>query len=168
MTSRKPIGLSYVEKKKKEIDKKEKFYLDEDKKDFIYYYPVFSEQKIDNLIVELMEVIKECKERSLNYLTNDAEILQYCEFLIIKHFTSLSNELEGKTLEVHLETMSKMYDSRMLDMFMNDMFDELEKHRVFDKLNNVEKLAELYIAEINKTMENVQSDVVKKKINTIL
>lgn len=168
-TKNKPIGLSFIDQKVKNANKKEKFYLDENKENFIHYFPIFSKKKIDDLLTELMTTIQYCKSNNLEYLSNDAEILQYTNFLIIKYFTSLHTELKDKSFEIHIDTLEKLYDSEMYDLFLAEMFNDEQLTKVIDKLYEVNELANKYekvLKEQKLILDNkIQNKVLKNKLS---
>lgn len=168
MTKKKPVGLSFIDKKVKELSKVEKYYLDVENNEFINYSPTFTEDKIDDIITELVLSIEECKQKGIDFLRNDSEILKYAHFLIIKHFTSLKNELEKKSIEVHIEALSKLYNMGWFTLFISDMFDEVEVQKVIDKIHKVDEMAKLLKSELDLkrkiVQENTTNDFMKEKI----
>lgn len=167
MVKNKPITLSFVDKKVKELNKMEKYYIDADNVDFINYYPKFANDKIEKLLMQLAESVKYCRDNNLEFLKSDVDIIKYTSFLIIKHFTSLNNELEDKSFEVHVDTLDKLHKSGLYELFIEDMFDELEIQKVIDKLTNITNLHKKHTDDINSKREfienNVQNEELKKK-----
>lgn len=154
-----PVGLSYIDQQEKDVNRKEKYFFNKEQEKFIYYYPSFGKNKCDEVIIELASTINFCKENNLNYLKNDADVLQYTHFLIIKHFSSLHDELNDKAFEVHVETLSKLYDTGMYDIFFNEIFDEDEVQKLIDQLISIEDLANKYVKEIQYQKDNISKNV---------
>lgn len=162
------IGLSYINQKEENVNRKEKYFFNKENEEFIYYFPIFSKNKRDELIVELASSINYCKENNLDYLKNDADILQYTYFLVIKHFTSLYDELKDKSFEVHIETLSKLYDTEIYDLFFKEVFDEVEVQKVIDQLYSIEDLVDKYVKALQNKKDyisnNVGTKILKDKV----
>lgn len=148
------LKLSDIQKQVSELDKIEKFYLDKENDQFIYYYPKFSEDKINEIFEELISTGEHCKENKLDKLQTDDEVTDYLQFLIIKHFTSLKEELENKSFDTHYETMKALKKNGLHRVFLDHMFDSDEVIKVLDRKNEVEKLAELVMIELEKDERN--------------
>lgn len=169
MTNKKPtqFKLKDIQAQAKELTKVSKFYLDKEETSFINYYPKFSKKKSHDLFVELSDTIKKLEELKLDFPSNDLELIQYVQFLIIKHFTSLKSELNGKSIEVHIETMIKLLETGLFERFFSEMFDMAEVH---DLLEDLDKKAELGLELIRikeesnaELAEKLKSDVLKNK-----
>lgn len=156
------LKLSEVKKRIEELHKKQKFYLDKENDEFIYYYPKFSEKKINELLDELLITIKYCQENKLDKLKDEDKILQYLQFLIIKHFTSLKDELDNKPFNIHLETKESLEESGLYRIFLDHMFDPSEVHDVLDRFNDIVKLGADIINELEKESEDKNLKVVDK------
>lgn len=142
MTNTKAFGISHINKQAKEINKMSRYYSSIDNGEtHIDYYPFFSNSKIDELLTELIMSTNECKEKGLDYLRNDEEIIMYAYFLIIKHFTALKKQLDKKTIEFHFTVLNNLYDKGYYEEFINEMFDENEVQKVIDKMHNLEEFA---------------------------
>lgn len=148
-----PIGLSFINEKTEELNKQKKFYFDKEKDEFIFYYPTFSQSKKDELFVELIETIDDYQKKNIAFLANDFELIRYTEFLIFKHFSSLKDELDGQSYEIHKETADKMYATGLHRVFKELIFDEQEINKVIEQLYSISGLAEKMLVEFNKHNE---------------
>lgn len=148
------LKLSDIQKQVAELDKIEKFYLDKENDQFIYYHPKFAEDKINEIFEELITTGEYCKENKLDKLQTDDEVTEYLQFLIIKHFTSLKDELENKSFDTHYETMKALEKNGLHRVFLDHMFDSVEVIKVLDRKNEVEKLGELVMIELEKDERN--------------
>lgn len=155
------LKLKHIESKVKELAKRDKFYIDKEKTQFIYYYPKFSKTKVQELFVDLNESIEYVAKNDLPFPANDLEVMQYTQFLIIKHFTSLKAELQNKSYEVHIETMYKLIETGLFERFMNEMFDLAE---VYDLLDELDKLAQVGLELVN--LEKAQQEELKEKLQS--
>jgi len=134
------LTLSDIQKQVAELDKKEKFYLDKENDQFIYYFPKFSEDKINEVFEELLNTGKYCEESKLDKLSTYDKAMEYLQFLIIKHFTSLKDELKD--------------EKGLHRVFLDHMFDSAEVIKVLERKNEVEKLGELVLLELEKDERN--------------
>ncbi len=157
------LKLAEVKKRVQELHKKQKFYLDKENDEFIYYYPKFSEKKINELLDELLITIKYCQENKLDKLNDDDRTLQYLQFLIIKHFTSLKEELDNKSFDIHFETKESLEETGLYRIFLDHMFDPSEVHDVLDRFNDIIKLG----ADILNELEKESEDKNLKVVNTL-
>lgn len=148
------LKLSDIQKQVAELDKIEKFYLDKENDQFIYYHPKFAEDKINEIFEELISTGEYCKENKLELLQTDDKVIEYLQFLIIKHFTSLKDELENKSLDTHYKTMKALEKNGLHRVFLDHMFDSAEVIKVLDRKNEVEKLGELVMIELEKDERN--------------
>lgn len=160
------LKLSEVKKRVKELEKKEKFYLDKENDEYIYYYPKFSDTKINELIEELYKSITYCQENNLDNLNTDEEIARYLLFLIIKHFTSFKSEVDNKPFDTHYASMEMLEEVGLYRIFLNYMFDPAEVNKVLDRKNEIEKLGETLIAELEKNSLNEELDKLQV-VNTL-
>ncbi|QIC46292.1 hypothetical protein GAG94_03605 [Lysinibacillus sphaericus] len=148
------LTLSDIQKQVAELDKKEKFYIDKENDQFIYYYPKFSEDKINDIFEELISTSKYCKENKISKLQKDDQVTEYLQFLIIKHFTSLNDELGNESFDTHYRTMKALGKNGLHRVFLDHMFDSAEVIKVLKRKNEVEKLAELVLLELEKDERN--------------
>lgn len=144
------LKLSDIQKQVSELDKIEKFYLDKENDQFIYYNPKFAEDKINEVFEELISTGEYCKENKLDKLSTYDKAMEYLQFLIIKHFTSLKDELENKSFDTHYETMKALEKNGLHRVFLDHMFNSAEVIKVLERKNEVEKLGELVMIELEK------------------
>lgn len=151
-----------------EMDKIEKLYLDKENDKFITYYPKFSDDKINELFQDLNNTIIHCKEIDSKLLENDAQEAEYLQFLIVKHFTSLKDELDDKSVDVHFETKKALEKSGLQRLLLDHVFDSNEIHKILDRRNDLIKLIENIVYELERNPQNKDKDklqVVDKLVN---
>ena len=169
MTNKKAtqFKLKDVQARAKELEKREKYYLDKEKTQFIYYYPKFNKKKVHELFVDLTETIQYVNKNGIPFPSNDLELIQYTQFLIIKHFTSLHGELKNKSFDVHIETMTKLLETGLFDKFIQDMFDQAEIFELLDNLNTMTEMGLEFMKQEQDTRElltdKLQSSLLQKK-----
>lgn len=154
------LKLATVKKRIEELHKKQKFYLDKENDEFIYFYPKFSEKKINEALEELFITITYCQENKLDKLKDDNQILQYLQFLIIKHFTSLKEELDNKPFDIHFTTKESLEETGLYRIFLDHMFDPAEVYEVLDRMNDVVKLGNDIAKELDKENKDKNLKVV--------
>lgn len=148
------LKLSDIQKQVAELDRIEKFYLDKENDQFIYYHPKFAEDKINEIFEELISTGEYCKENKLDKLSTYDKAMEYLQFLIIKHFTSLKDELENESFDTHYKTMKALEKKGLHRVFLDHMFDSAEVVKVLERKNEVEKLGELVMLELEKDERN--------------
>lgn len=147
------LKLADITKLANEMDKTEKFYLDKANDKYILYYPLFSDIKIDELLQELDETINHCKENDKR-LDNDEKCTKYLQFLIVKHFTSLKDELIDRSVDVHFETKSALEKSGLQRILLDHVLDSNEIHKVLDRRNALVNMVENLAHELEKELKN--------------
>lgn len=155
----KTVDTDFFTQRAKSANKKEVYHFDEEQGHNIIYFPKFSESKKDKLVVELVETIQYCIKNNIDYLKSDADMEQFTGYLIIKHFTSLFDTLSTWTVEKNIEYMNGLYDSGDFELFFDDIFSHDEVSKVFDKIKNVNKIADTYKKELNKQRSIIESKV---------
>ncbi|MGE7840762.1 hypothetical protein ACQKNX_08215 [Lysinibacillus sp. NPDC093712] len=162
------LKLSDVKQRVKELHKKQKFYLDKEDDVFIEYYPKFSEKKINQTLEELFITITYCQENEIDNLNSDDKIMQYLQFLVIKHFTSLKEELDKKPFDIHFKTKNELEETGLYRIFLDHMFDPAEVYEVLDRMNDVVKLGTDIANELERNPQNENLNnlkVVDKLVN---
>lgn len=155
------LSLVDVQKNADTLNKKQKFYIDQEQGKFIYFYPKFSKRKITILISELADTIEYVHQNKLDFFQNDHELNNYILFLIIKHFTDLQAELKDKPIETHFATMNQLVDIGWYEVFLTEMFTMNEISNVLDEINKRLTISFKYL-EIEKEFFNIlQSNVVE-------
>lgn len=167
MTKKKPQALSFLDSEIKELDSMKVYHLDIEKGKSLKYYPKFAENKIDEVLEELILSIAECKKNNIELLTNDDEILKYAHYLIIKHFTDMKDYLSEKDIYENIAYLDKFYKIGWFDLFIGDMFDEVEIQKVIDKVYKMAEFSKKHEKELAKKIQlieqNVKNETLKKK-----
>lgn len=161
----KPLTLSAIKQEVELLQETKQHNFTEDI--HIDYDVVFSYSKMDSLYEDLTSLSEEAKSKDIDYLTNDTEIIEFLQFLIVKHFTSLSSELNGKSLEVHIATMSEMYDRGWLNIVLDKLFDKSQIYTVYDrfyeKVDLITETLKLEKSTFNDLKVKVESEMLKNK-----
>lgn len=155
------LTLADIQKNADALNKKQKFYIDQEQGKFIYFYPKFSKRKITILIGDLANTIEYVQQNKLDFFQNDNEINNYILFLIIKHFTDLQTELKDKPIETHFATMNNLVDIGWYEVFLTKMFTMQEISNVLEEINKRLNISIQYL-EIEKEFFNIlQSNIVE-------
>jgi len=152
------LKLAQVKERVKELHKKQKFYLDKEDDVFVEYYPKFSEKKINQTLEELFLTITYCQDNKLDKLNSDDKIMQYLQFLIIKHFSSLKEELDKESFDIHFKTKDELEETGLYRIFLDHMFDPAEVYEVLDRMNDVVKLGADIANELERNPQNENKD----------
>lgn len=165
----KQIELSHIEKQNKEMSKLSSFTLDEEQNLQIKYHEKFGKDKIDELLTELYEKTNYAKENNLTYFQEDDFFLQYTHFLIIKHFTSLENEIPDD-LESQINIMEQIYNIGLFERLFDEVLPPDQVEKVIEKLEgfiinlaNVLEAQEKELAKMEKLIKN--KDVIHPLVN---
>jgi hypothetical protein len=100
------IKLTRIQEEMLAYNTKKKFYLTSD--EYIEMYTKFQNEKIKELILDLIDFINVSKKENIYEIKKDVDVIIVANFFIIKHFTSLYDELNGKSTEVHFATMMEL------------------------------------------------------------
>jgi len=163
----KEADLSFFAKKAEETQKLEKFYLDEEKTEYLEYYPIFGRDKRDNVIKELFKTIAEAEENNIEFFESFEQEDLYLNFLIIKHFVpKIYNLLEGKDIYAHIEALTAMYHSDYIAILINEMFDLKEVDKIMNQHTEAraraKKLSHMIEASLTQVNNTVQNQGLKK------
>lgn len=151
--------------KNKHANRKEKFYLDEDEFEYIEYNPVFSKSKRISLLQELLHTVQEQSEKQNQedskkdtmFFTNEMEIIQYINFLILKYFTSIGDMLANVDFEGHISVMKELTDLEFIEVFINEVFDVDQVSKVYNEYYLVKERLNTYLMDLEKQMQITQN-----------
>lgn len=133
----------------------------------IDYDVLFSYSKIDKLFEDLIKLIEEAKSKNIDYLKDDAQIVEFLQFLIVKHFTSLHDELDNQSLELHIAAMSEMYDRGWLTFILDKLLDKEQifvvADRFYKKVDMVKELSKIEKTAFEEFKNKVESEMFKAK-----
>jgi len=158
----KEADLSFFTKKAEETQKLEKFYLDEEKTEYLEYYPIFGRDKRDNVIKELFKTIVEAEEKNIDFFKTFEQEDLYLNFLIVKHFVpKFYSMLEGKDIPTHIEVMTALYQSDYIAILINEMFDLKEVDKIMNqhtearaRAKKISHMIEASLTHVNNTVQN--------------
>ena len=174
MAVKKDITLAKIKAKSKQLDKMEKYEIDEGEYagSTISFYPIFTEPKIEELLQEYQILIKEAEDKKIEL--SDQMTIHLLQFLTVKHFThfqySIPSELigEGKK-EGLLDWLEHFRKTGLYELIVNEIFLQSEVKKVFDRVTTVLG-ADLFIqgleGEIQKKSQAFR-DKFSKEVETI-
>ena len=142
MAAKKNLTLSSVKAKSKQVDKMEKYEIEEGEYagETISFYPIFSETKIEELLMEYQGLIKEAQDKELE-LSEQLNI-HLLQFLTIKHFTHFKKDMpsvligQGKK-EGILDWLEHFRKTGLYNLIIGEIFLQSEIKKVFDTLTSV-------------------------------
>jgi len=133
----------------------------------LYYAQKFGYDKIDELLIELAETYNFTVNTENVESMDDASVLKYLNFLIVKHFTNLQEATEGFDFYQNIEVSAKAYDKGWIKAVIDEL-DYIELSKVYDKFYEMvesgEQLMKLATKEQRKLIDTVQSDYLRKKL----
>lgn len=149
----KKLTLKQIQKEHKQLNKMASYVYDDANNITIKYYEQFSESKIDELLLDLYDSMKQAEDDGLDYFEDEARIVFFVHFLIIKHFTDFKNEIPNDFPTQHT-IMKQFYDKGIYYDLMNNMFDGNEVTKVIERV-------EEKVGMVNKIMEATQKELAK-------
>ena len=142
MAAKKNLTLSSVKAKSKKVDKMEKYEIEEGEYagETISFHPIFSETKIEELLMEFQGLIKEAQDKELE-LSEQLNI-HLLQLLTIKHFTHFKKDMpsvligQGKK-EGLLDWLEHFRKTGLYNLIIAEVFLQSEVKKVFDALTSV-------------------------------
>ena len=142
MAAKKNLTLSSVKAKSKKVDKMEKYEIEEGEYagETIFFFPIFSETKIEELLMEFQGLIKEAQDKELE-LSEQLNI-HLLQLLTIKHFTHFKKDMpsvlvgQGKK-EGLLDWLEHFRKTGLYNLIIAEVFLQSEVKKVFDALTSV-------------------------------
>ncbi|MEL3959402.1 hypothetical protein NST17_19815 [Caldifermentibacillus hisashii] len=142
------LKMSDVKKKAKESQIQETYTLHDDT--VLKFYPIFSETKIEELMIDLQLLLKESELKQIEI--TDSLMYHLINLMTIKHFSHLGKFIKGGVLE-HIEYLDALrnggYYKEIIDVFLPS-----EKQKIYEALSD--KIAE------NQVFENILSKVAER------
>lgn len=151
--TKKQVGLNYFNNKIKELETTKVFYFDEEQTEALNYHVKFSSTKIQEVILELTQTKGYCTENKDESLDGDLNIYKYLEFLIFKKFTDTEKLLKDKDFAYKLKFSKNLYDTGIIELFLNTVFDQAEVQKVVDKLQEFLIKSDMFIEDMKNTKE---------------
>lgn len=161
-TKSKNITMAQIKRQAKEVNKMEEYVLDTDGETEIKvkFYPVFPHSKIQELLQELQDILVQANDQGVRF--TDSQLNNHLLFLCIKHFTHLKNQISDK-FEEQLVQMEHLIDTGVYEEIINEVFDQKEISKVYDKLAEIQAQYE-FIMNIQETVQkNLENLRVKQK-----
>lgn len=100
----------------------------------VKYNPIFPQSYKDKLIVELVETAGYFKEKEMDNLQSEADVLIYINFLIMKYFSDLGEHTEDMTYEELYSLAKDAHDSGIMEIFMTTIFNSKEVAKVIQQI----------------------------------
>ena len=167
MAKKKKLNINELLKEDKLFEKETPIQIND--KVTLYYAQKFGFDKIDILLMDLMETIKFAQENGHDFPSTDEHVIQYLDFLIFKHFTNIQEALEGADYYMNIATYTEAYKKGWMLKVMND-FDYEEVGKVYEKFNlvvqNGEKFNRLQEKEKQKLLNIVKNETLRKKLTS--
>lgn len=158
------IGEDFILEQVAHFNTKKVHHFNDKYNSVLEYYPIFSKIKKDELIQELLETVNYCRTNKNNHLTNDYEIRHYALFLVIKHFTSFKNVLDGKDYDYHVMMSKHLYDIGLHDTIILEILDFEQVQSVLDQLELVESTAKSLVKIIAEEEEKIKNNTVNLQV----
>lgn len=142
------IGITHIRDLAKEYSKMEVFEIDDERQ--VQFYPVFTDDKIDELITEMQGLIKQAEDQKIELKDSDVENMLL--LLCVKHFTHLKNRINDQ-LDYQLALYKDMLKSGLFKIIIQDVFPPVELHKVFVAFGELVG-ANMYLETIEETAQN--------------
>lgn len=166
----KQIKLSHIQKQHKQINKMETYVLDEEQNLIIKYYPIFPENKIEELLKELHEAILYCESENLDFFKSDDQLYKYLYLLITRKMTSLESEIP-KDFPSQISILSQMIDIGLIRTLFDSVIDGNEVTEVFarvdEMITNLVKIAEATQKEMAKLERLENKEILSTPFNVL-
>ena len=158
MAAKKDLTLSKVKATAKKIDKMEKYEIEEGEYAgaTISFYPIFSETKIEEVLLEFQSLQKEALDKKLE-LSEEMNV-HLLQFLTIKHFTHFKKDMpstllgQGKNAAGLLDWMESFRSTGLYNLILTEVFLQSELKKVFDALSDFLG-ATLLLHDIEKSVQ---------------
>ena len=102
----------------------------------VKYYKRFTNDKITELVTDLVRLHGETSKFEKPYPANDLELYSFINFLIIKHFTDFKEEISELNAEAHVAMLFELAKTSWYADLVN-AFDAKEVKKVHDSINKV-------------------------------
>lgn len=164
--TKKLTATNYFDQKVVNANKKEVFFLDEEQTQSISYHPVFSKSKRTALLQELLSTVNFCNKNDIKHFSNEFEVLQYLEYLMVKYFTDIKDyfDVSSDDYYVNVDVMRKLYDIDFIDLMLNEAFRKEEMKKVYDEYNKAYERLEIVTQEIEKLTVKKQQEQNAQKL----
>ena len=163
---KKHLKLPTLLKQSKKIDEYVDYVVDAKENTVIKYHKIFSETLINDLIDELYQHLVLDIDNGNKYFKNDADLITYVDFLIIKYFTDFKEHM-GKDLEENITVKHFLEKNKIFVELQQFLFSTDNIQRVFDKMyehiDNVAKLEKLNKESLEQLAEMINTPLLKNK-----
>ncbi|RKJ67870.1 hypothetical protein D7X33_24690 [Butyricicoccus sp. 1XD8-22] len=143
---KKELTLNDIKKQVAKMNTLSEYVLDKESNTVLTYYEVFDEKKIRQLLLELNDHYKYTTENNIDFFEHDGIVIHYLQFLIVKYFTKLHENL-GSNFEENKEAYDYLDSSGLIWLFNEKIFDveQLGKvyERFYERIDIVDKVIEL-------------------------
>lgn len=155
----KVLKMSDVDKKIKKLNELSTYTIDTKTGEAVKYYEVFDEKKIQELLAELNDHMQYDKEHTIGYFESDQKVIEYLNFLVIKHFSHFRDEI-GTQFETNLAAFDKLVSLGLFHKFHTDIFNPEQIAKVFERFYERIELATKVIElpeETKQQLANMQN-----------
>lgn len=167
-TPQKPRNHTFTLKdhnqQKREINKLSTYILKTDHEKnintVIKYHEVFGELKINEVLEEAYNSLKENEEQDLGFFTSDDQFIKYVLFLTFSRFSSL-DKIIPNTLPEQIPFMLEMVDTGLFNTLHSEVFDQGEIEKVLDRLAEYHAL----VTQVGNALVNTQQELEKTVVN---
>lgn len=163
----KKLSLKTIQAQEAELNKLSTYVVNDETNEVIKYYKKFDQKKIQKLLEEAYEKLMYVEKNGIEFFKTDEEFVSYINFLSIKFFTHLGDEI-GDSFEEHMEAMNALISLGYYKLILEDILDPNEVYNVLETMNNFIEAASSALDARNKiqeeTLKSVQSPVIKKKL----
>lgn len=132
----------------------------------VQYNEVFSETKIEQLVQELFNHMKQDIEKGLGFFINYQVIITYVNFLIIKYFTNLNTVLSD-SLEENIIVIEQLRKINYFKVLFSEVFDNEQVIRVYESVHegfdNFIKLSSMKESQLKELAEVLQTPTLKSQ-----
>jgi len=167
----KQIKLSHIETQHKQINKMETYVLDEEQNLVLKYYPIFPENKIQELLTELHEAVVFVEEQKLDFFTDDFQFMKFLYLLIAKKMTSLDSEIPSD-FHAQVSILNQIIDVGLFKTIFDEVLDGSEVMKVMDRVEEFSKNANMLNDAIQKELvklEKLQNkDILSTPFNVLV
>lgn len=102
----------------------------------VKYYKRFTNDKITELVTDLVKLYEVTSKFEKPYPANDLEFYSFKNFLIIKHFTDFKEEISALNPEAHVAMLFELAKTDWYAKLLN-AFDAKEVKKVHDSIDKV-------------------------------
>lgn len=158
----KNLTITEIRKQAKNVNQMEEYVLytdEEDNEIKVKFYPVFPATKIQELLIDAQNIVRQAAEKDVEI--DDNQFNHHILFLCIKHFTHLKKSLSDD-FDEQVVQFQQLVDAGVYEIIINEVFSEKEVTKVFDELAKLRAQHQL-LTELGETTQDKLADLRKKQ-----